>query len=266
MGHFRIQKRIKVLPGVHVNLNKGMPSVSVGGHRLTANISKRGLMTTASIPGSGLSYRHLWNGKKPSQGELEKRMRVIHAEMAKLSKMPTTEQTLLRAIELSDEGIEIAHLVKPRSADAEFYRQRGLANMQEGSRLMREELAQLRAGAASQPPPVPERYFPPSPEEYVPETHDPSLSWPQTFAVLAAGFVILFFILIFAALVKTNQQIESVPRIEQSYSTPMQVTPRWGDPTPTPDATATPAPTPTPDATPTVPHKKAVHRHHHDRS
>jgi Protein of unknown function (DUF4236) len=59
---FRLQKRLKIAPGVRLNLSKGVPSVSVGGHGLTANLSPRkGLTTTASIPGSGLSYRQTWN-------------------------------------------------------------------------------------------------------------------------------------------------------------------------------------------------------------
>lgn len=62
MGYFRFQKRLKIAPGVRLNLSKGVPSVSVGGHGLTANLStRRGLTTTASIPGSGLSYRQTWN-------------------------------------------------------------------------------------------------------------------------------------------------------------------------------------------------------------
>ena len=36
----------------------------MGGHGLQANLSKRGLTTTASLPGSGLSYRHTWGSGK----------------------------------------------------------------------------------------------------------------------------------------------------------------------------------------------------------
>jgi hypothetical protein len=60
----RFQKRIKIAPGVRLNLSRGLPSVSVGGHGLTANLSKRGVMTTTSIPHSGVSYRHRWNPEK----------------------------------------------------------------------------------------------------------------------------------------------------------------------------------------------------------
>ena len=62
MGYFRFQKRLKIAPGIRLNLSKGPPSISVGGHGLTTNLSPRkGVTTTASIPGSGLSYRHTWH-------------------------------------------------------------------------------------------------------------------------------------------------------------------------------------------------------------
>ena len=64
----RFQKRIKIAPGVRLNLSKGSPSVSVGGHGLTTNLSKRGVTTTASIRGSGVSYRRTWNlGDRPKR-------------------------------------------------------------------------------------------------------------------------------------------------------------------------------------------------------
>jgi hypothetical protein len=53
---FRFRRSIKVL-GVKVNFgSKGVSSVSLGGHGVTTNISKRGSRTTLSIPGTGLSY------------------------------------------------------------------------------------------------------------------------------------------------------------------------------------------------------------------
>jgi hypothetical protein len=65
MGYFRFQKRIKLFPGARINLSKGLPSISIGAHGLTANLStRRGLTTTASIRGTGLSYRHTWHGQK----------------------------------------------------------------------------------------------------------------------------------------------------------------------------------------------------------
>jgi uncharacterized protein DUF4236 len=54
---FRFRKRLKLIPGVWINLSKRGSSLSVGGHGATVNFSKRGVIGSASIPGSGVSYR-----------------------------------------------------------------------------------------------------------------------------------------------------------------------------------------------------------------
>jgi Protein of unknown function (DUF4236) len=55
---FRFHKRIRILKGLYVNLgSKKGPSVSVGGHGVTTNISGRGVHETFSLPGTGISYR-----------------------------------------------------------------------------------------------------------------------------------------------------------------------------------------------------------------
>jgi hypothetical protein len=54
----RFQKRIKILPGVYINLSKSGASASVGGHGATVNVGTTGKrMVTFGIPGTGLSYR-----------------------------------------------------------------------------------------------------------------------------------------------------------------------------------------------------------------
>jgi uncharacterized protein DUF4236 len=53
---FRFQKRIRILPGVRVNLGKRGASVSIGGRGVTTNVSTSGVQNTYSIPGTGLSY------------------------------------------------------------------------------------------------------------------------------------------------------------------------------------------------------------------
>ena len=54
---WRFRKRIKILPGLWINLSKGAPSLSIGGRGATTNISKRGVASTVGLPGTGLSYR-----------------------------------------------------------------------------------------------------------------------------------------------------------------------------------------------------------------
>ena len=65
MGHFRFRRRIKLLPGIRLNVSKTGASISAGPRGLTTNISKRGIRNTASLPGTGLSYT--WQQTPPSQ-------------------------------------------------------------------------------------------------------------------------------------------------------------------------------------------------------
>jgi hypothetical protein len=54
---FLFRKRIKILPGLWFNLSKRGASTSFGGKGITINIKDDNVSTTASIPGTGLSYR-----------------------------------------------------------------------------------------------------------------------------------------------------------------------------------------------------------------
>jgi len=53
---FRFSRRVKLLPGVRVNMGLRGASLSVGGRGSTLNLSKRGVRTTLGIPGTGLSW------------------------------------------------------------------------------------------------------------------------------------------------------------------------------------------------------------------
>lgn len=53
----RFQKRIKIMPGVRVNLSKSGISTSLGGPGATVNVNKDGMQGTAGVPGTGLSYK-----------------------------------------------------------------------------------------------------------------------------------------------------------------------------------------------------------------
>ena len=54
---FRFQKRIRILPGVRINLSKGGVSASLGPRGADVNIGKDGVTANAGIPGTGISYR-----------------------------------------------------------------------------------------------------------------------------------------------------------------------------------------------------------------
>jgi hypothetical protein len=53
---FRFQKRIKIAPGVRLNISKSGISTSLGVPGATVNVGKKGVKGTAGLPGTGLSY------------------------------------------------------------------------------------------------------------------------------------------------------------------------------------------------------------------
>jgi hypothetical protein len=53
----RFRRRLRIIPGLWLNLNKSGGSLSVGGHGFTENIGPRGHQETISARGTGLSYR-----------------------------------------------------------------------------------------------------------------------------------------------------------------------------------------------------------------
>lgn len=67
----RWRKRVKVLPGVHLNFSKGGISTSIGPRGATLNVGKAGASFTGGIPGTGLSARTrlgVGGGSPPSPG------------------------------------------------------------------------------------------------------------------------------------------------------------------------------------------------------
>ncbi len=64
------RKRIKILPGVHINLSKGGVSTSVGPRGAKLNFGPRGTYLSTGIPGTGLYNRQKISGKvnQPTNG------------------------------------------------------------------------------------------------------------------------------------------------------------------------------------------------------
>jgi hypothetical protein len=62
----RFQKRLKLLPGLKINLSKSGASATVGTKGAGVNIGRDGITTNAGIPGTGLSYRQKLNSKNKS--------------------------------------------------------------------------------------------------------------------------------------------------------------------------------------------------------
>jgi hypothetical protein len=62
---WRFRKSFKVLPGVRLNISKTGISTSIGAAPFTLNIGRRGVYHTASLPGSGLSFRQRIDAPAP---------------------------------------------------------------------------------------------------------------------------------------------------------------------------------------------------------
>lgn len=64
---FLFRKRIRILPGLWFNLSKRGASTSIGSKGLTVNIKDGKTTTTASIPGTGISYRTTSTSTPPTR-------------------------------------------------------------------------------------------------------------------------------------------------------------------------------------------------------
>ncbi len=53
----RFQKRLRLGPGLRINLSKSGASTTLGPRGAGVNIGRDGVTTNAGIPGTGLSYR-----------------------------------------------------------------------------------------------------------------------------------------------------------------------------------------------------------------
>lgn len=64
MMGFRFQKRIKIAPGVRLNISKSGASVSIGKPGASVTIGKKGVRTNVGLPGTGASYSKQFSKKK----------------------------------------------------------------------------------------------------------------------------------------------------------------------------------------------------------
>ncbi len=67
---WRFRQSFKVIPGVRLNLSKSGLSCSIGGAPLTLNVGPRRVYGTASLPGTGISYKQRFDGSETPQPAL----------------------------------------------------------------------------------------------------------------------------------------------------------------------------------------------------
>lgn len=56
MGNFRFYRRMRIFPGLSVNLSKSGPSLTVGMRGAHVTVGSRGVRKTIGIPGTGIYY------------------------------------------------------------------------------------------------------------------------------------------------------------------------------------------------------------------
>lgn len=56
MGNFRFYRRMRIFPGLSVNLSKSGPSLTVGMRGAHMTVGSRGVRKTVGIPGTGIYY------------------------------------------------------------------------------------------------------------------------------------------------------------------------------------------------------------------
>ena len=56
---WRLFRRVRIAPGVRVNLSRSGPSLSIGPRGFTKTFGPRGTRTTVGIPGTGVYYTKL---------------------------------------------------------------------------------------------------------------------------------------------------------------------------------------------------------------
>lgn len=64
---FRFQKRVKILPGVRVNLSKSGVSTSIGVKGAQVTLGHGKTRTTVGLPGSGISHSTVTSNNKQPQ-------------------------------------------------------------------------------------------------------------------------------------------------------------------------------------------------------
>lgn len=140
MSGFRFSKRIKIAPGIRLNLNKRSTSLTFGGKGLHYTVGTKGTRASAGIPGTGLSYtRQQRRGGKarrtPSAGAVQRQ--IVHTEHA--------NERLAREYE---RGREQAH-VAAKNAEAELMNQQLQSRASELTELLYSCLTQIVAPTSS---------------------------------------------------------------------------------------------------------------------
>ena len=68
----KFRKRIKIAPGINLNLSKSGVSASLGKPGATVNVGKKGVKATVGVPGTGVSYSKKISGNSSRKVNVRK--------------------------------------------------------------------------------------------------------------------------------------------------------------------------------------------------
>ncbi|STO54391.1 Uncharacterised protein [Canicola haemoglobinophilus] len=91
---FKFRKRIKIAPGISINLSKSGISTTVGVKGLSVNLGKDGTYLNAGLPGTGIYTRTKLKGTQPK----EEKVSVEEADVS-LEPIETNKKGLMERIE-----------------------------------------------------------------------------------------------------------------------------------------------------------------------
>lgn len=101
----RFSKRIKIAPGLKINVGLGGASITAGVRGASINVGKRGIYANAGIPGTGFSYRQ----KISSSGRLREDRREAKRLAQQIAELRQLEQVSSISLSLTHDGkLEVA--------------------------------------------------------------------------------------------------------------------------------------------------------------
>ena len=66
---WRLFRRIRIAPGIGINLSRSGPSLSIGPRGFKKTFGKKGVRTTVGVPGTGVFHTEVepWTASSPGQ-------------------------------------------------------------------------------------------------------------------------------------------------------------------------------------------------------
>jgi len=122
MSGFRFSKRIKIAPGVRLNLNKRSTSLTIGGKGLHYTVGTKGTRASAGIPGTGLSYtrQQRWGGtarRAPSASAVQRQTAQTERANARMAKEYERGREQAHVAGKSEQAELMTHQLQSRVAE-----------------------------------------------------------------------------------------------------------------------------------------------------